>query len=47
MKRIWMLSLLIFIGAMSSGCATWNGLKYDSKKAWKSTKKVVHDATEE
>jgi starvation-inducible outer membrane lipoprotein len=31
---------------MSSGCSkTWNGVKKDSDKAWKSTKKVVHDAS--
>jgi hypothetical protein len=47
MKRSVILGLLIFIGILSSGCATWNGLKYDSNKAWKSTKRVVHDATAE
>lgn len=35
------------IGLLSSGCATWSGVKQDSNKAWKATKKTVHDATED
>ena len=37
--------MLVILLAMLSGCATWNGIKYDTKKAWKSGKRVVHDAT--
>ncbi|DAB41010.1 MAG TPA: entericidin EcnAB [Sulfurovum sp. UBA12169] len=33
------------IGFFMNGCATWSGIKYDSSKAWKSTKKAVHDVT--
>ena len=44
MKKI--LSILAITGLMFSGCSkTWSGVKQDSSKAWKGTKKVVHDAT--
>ncbi|MEA1955785.1 MAG: entericidin EcnAB [Campylobacterota bacterium] len=46
MKKILILSILIILGLMSSGCATWDGVKKDSSGAWNSSKKAVHDATE-
>lgn len=47
-----MRSLIIFAFSLLmmhflNGCATWEGVKYDSKKAWKSTKKTIHEATAE
>ena len=49
--------LLIFI-IFFQGCATWSGVKHDSKTAWKATKetttevvkdvkKSIHEATED
>jgi len=44
MKHI--LFSLAVIAVLFSGCSkTWSGVKQDSSKAWKGTKKVVHDAT--
>jgi predicted small secreted protein len=47
MKKFFVLALIIMTGFFISGCATWSGVKQDSSQAWKSTKKVVHDATSE
>ena len=31
---------------LNAGCsATWDGVKEDSKKAWKSTKETIHETT--
>jgi predicted small secreted protein len=49
--------LLIILLISFQGCATWYGIKKDSKDAWKATKettgevydttkKAIHDATE-
>ncbi len=49
--------LIVFI-VLLQGCATWNGIKQDSKDAWKatkqttgevydSTKRAIHEATED
>ena len=49
--------LLIILIFVIQGCATWNGLKQDSNRAWEATKdtssevyhsvkKSVHEATE-
>ena len=51
-------ALLIILIISFQGCATWLGIKKDSNDAWKvtkdtsgkaydSTKKVIHEATEE
>ena len=41
-----MVVALIAISVISSGCATWNGVKQDSNEAWDSTKGAIHKATE-
>ncbi len=47
MKKVSMLIALMLLTMMISGCTkTWNGVKHDSSKAWESSKKAVHDATE-
>lgn len=45
MKRFLLLASVVIVAFISSGCATWEGVKEDSSKAWKSTKEAVHDAT--
>jgi len=46
MKKITLIAILIGFTTMFTGCSkTWSGVKQDSNKAWKGTKKVVHDAT--
>ena len=45
MKKIVLLTGMTML--MLSGCSkTWSGVKHDSKKAWNTSKKAVHDATE-
>ncbi len=57
MTRILIVSSFIVVGLLSSGCATWDGVKKDSNDgwektkevsgdAWNSTKEAVHNATE-
>lgn len=47
MKKMSILIVLLSVGMFMSGCSkTWSGVKHDSKKAWKKSKKAVHDATE-
>ena len=45
MKRFLILSTVVILGLLSSGCSTWSGVKKDSSEAWGSTKKAIHDAT--
>ena len=46
MKKISMLIAFMLLTIMISGCTkTWNGVKYDTGKAWDSSKKAVHEAT--
>lgn len=45
MKNKFLLAVMIAVAFFMSSCATWSGIKYDSSKAWRSTKKAVHDAT--
>lgn len=45
MKKILILSTVVIIGLLSSGCATWGAVKKDTNKAWNSTKQSVHKAT--
>ena len=45
MKRFLSLFVIITIGFLVSGCATWHGVKQDSSKAWYATKKTIHNAT--
>lgn len=41
-KYITFIAITLFF----SGCTkTWSGVKQDSNKVWKDTKKVVHNAT--
>ncbi|NOR55821.1 MAG: entericidin EcnAB [Sulfurovum sp.] len=45
MNKILLLAALTMF--MTSGCSkTWSGVKHDSKKAWNSSKKAVHNATD-
>jgi predicted small secreted protein len=46
MKKILIFSTAVIIGLVSSGCATWDGLKKDTNKAYTSTKESIHQATE-
>lgn len=46
MKNIAVLLILIGLVSLLNSCSkTWSGVKQDTNKAWKGTKKVVHDAT--
>jgi outer membrane biogenesis lipoprotein LolB len=47
MKKSFIFLSIIGMLVLSAGCSsTWDGAKKDTSNAWKSTKKVVHDATE-
>ncbi|WP_373033142.1 entericidin EcnAB [Sulfurovum sp.] len=47
MQKISIVLLLMGLSMIVSGCTkTWNGVKQDSSKAWETSKKAVHDATE-
>lgn len=46
MKKILMLMMFVVISMVSTGCATWEGVKQDSGEAWDSTKDAIHEATE-
>jgi len=46
MKKYTVVIVLIGFILMFTACSkTWSGVKQDSSKAWKESKKVVHDAT--
>lgn len=36
---------LLAIIIISTGCATWDGIKEDSSSAYDSTKEAIHNAT--
>jgi predicted small secreted protein len=38
--------LLFVIILVSTGCATWDGIKQDSSDGWEATKNALHEATE-
>jgi predicted small secreted protein len=42
---ILLLSSIVLTMMLSSCSKTWSGVKQDSSKAWKESKKVVHNAT--
>ena len=46
MKKILILSTIVILGLVSTGCSTWAGVKKDTSEAWDSTKEAVHKATE-
>ncbi len=47
MQKVGMVVIFIGLSMIMSGCTrTWNGVKQDSSKAWDSSKKAVHNATE-
>jgi uncharacterized protein YxeA len=46
MKKIFVYITITMLVVLSSGCATWEGVKTDSKNAYDSTKKAIHEATE-
>ena len=46
MKKLILLVTAITIGFLSSGCATWGGIKKDTNEAYNSTKKAIHKATD-
>ena len=45
MNKLLLVLSIILITFVSSGCATWDGLKEDSKDAYETTKEAIHDAT--
>jgi len=46
MNKLLIVFSIIVITIVSSGCATWEGVKKDSKNAYDSTKEAIHEATE-
>ena len=46
MNKLLISCSIILLILVSSGCATWDGIKEDSKNAYDSTKEAIHDATE-
>lgn len=46
MKKIIKTLSIVLCIAFLSGCATWDGVKKDTSKAYNSTKEAIHDATE-
>lgn len=47
MQKISIVLVLMGLSMIMLGCTkTWNGVKHDSSKAWETSKKAVHDATE-
>jgi predicted small secreted protein len=47
MQKIGIVVVLMGLSMIISGCTkTWNGVKQDSSKAWDTSKKAVHNATE-
>ena len=38
--------LLCVFALVSTGCATWEGIKKDTNDGWEATKSTVHEATE-
>ncbi len=45
MKKLISIVFIIALGIVSSGCATWDGIKQDSSDSWDATKEVIHNAT--
>jgi predicted small secreted protein len=46
MKKFTLLLLSIALTIVFSSCSkTWSGVKQDTSKVWKDSKKVVHNAT--
>jgi len=46
MKNMTLLLFAIALTMMLSSCSkTWSGVKQDTSKVWKDSKKVVHNAT--
>lgn len=47
MKKTFLhLTLLVTILVVSSGCATWEGIKKDTSDGWEATKSAINEATE-
>lgn len=46
MNKLLISCSIILLILVNSGCATWDGIKEDSKNAYDSTKEAIHDATE-
>lgn len=46
MNKLLVTFCMFVLIVVSSGCATWDGIKEDSKNAYDSTKEAIHDATE-
>ncbi|MEA3499217.1 MAG: entericidin EcnAB [Campylobacterota bacterium] len=46
MKKFLMLAVFVVISMVSTGCATWDGVKQDSSDGWDATKDAIHEATE-
>ena len=46
MKKLLMIAMFMVVAVVSTGCATWDGVKQDSNKGWNATKGAIHEATE-
>ncbi|MEA3554557.1 MAG: entericidin EcnAB [Campylobacterota bacterium] len=46
MKKFLMLAMFVVISMVSTGCATWDGVKQDSQEGWDATKGAIHEATQ-
>ncbi|MDB2405393.1 entericidin EcnAB [Arcobacteraceae bacterium] len=44
-NKILRLLFISIIALVSSGCATWDGIKKDTGEAYDATKEAIHDAT--
>lgn len=45
MKKLLFVLTILGITLISSGCATWDGIKQDTGEAYDATKDAIHDAT--
>ena len=45
MKKLIILTSMVMIILLASGCSTWGAIKKDTNSAWKKTKQAVHKAT--
>ena len=46
MKKFLMIAMFMVVAVVSTGCATWDGVKKDGSESWDATKGAIHEATE-
>ena len=46
MKKFLMVVVIVLISMVTTGCATWDGIKQDTSHGWNATKSAIHNATE-